>query len=242
MSAGSLASMVANPDHHQTCVVVPGVEVCVFERYTILADRVLGEVAPVVAALPDDVGTITLRQVFNGEIDVLGPEVAETLDGRTPTTGFLQVAFLNNDDAMTAAQFTVALDAVGLPVEPVPATSRSSSPARRAGSSPCGSPPGGVDVEDAYALIQTAQEVGTPWPDPCTSGSSPPVTWSRKDLLATRALLSLPASDVESTIVANWEQLADPSTTTDDLLTMAGLDPIGPPERVAAIPVVCTWY
>ena len=58
----------------------------------------------------------------------------------------------------------------------------------------------------------------------------------------TRALLSLPASDVESTIVANWEQLADPSTTTDDLLTMAGLDPIGPPERVAAIPVVCTWY
>ena len=119
-AAGRLASMVANPDHHQTCVTVPGVKVCVFERYAVLGDRVLGEVAPVVAAFPDDVGTITLRQAFDGEIDVLGPEVAEALDGRTPTTGFLPVEFLNNDDAMTAARLTVALDAVGLPVEPGP--------------------------------------------------------------------------------------------------------------------------
>ena len=51
-AAGSSASMVANPDHHQTCVTVPGVEVCVFERYAILGDRVLREVAPVVAASP----------------------------------------------------------------------------------------------------------------------------------------------------------------------------------------------
>jgi len=248
-AAGRLASMVAEPERHQRCESAVRVEVCVFTGYDDLGDRVLENVAPVATATPDTDGPVTLRQLFDGDIDRLGPEVADALGERSmPTIGFLPLGFLNPDEAMVAARLTVALDAVGLPT------------ARRTGGVPiviAGEARGavalwlaarGLDAEDALALASdhaeepaSALERGMAWPDPCLAGSSPPVAWASQDLAAARALLALPADDVHTIILEDWERFTDPATTTDELLAAAGLDSVGPPDHVVAAPVVCDW-
>jgi hypothetical protein len=79
------------------------------------------------------------------------------------------------------------------------------------------------------------------WPEPCVSGSSPPVAWSAQDLAAARALLERPADEVQQMLVDGWAQLVDPTTTTDELLAAAGLDPVGPPDRIIATQIDCSW-
>ena len=39
----------------------------------------------------------------------------------------------------------------------------------------------------------------------------------------------------------DWARFTDPATTTDELLAAAGLDPVGPPDRIVAMPVICEW-
>ena len=116
-AAERLGSMVAEPEQHQTCRSSSGVEVCGFTDYGDYLDRVLANVSPVAAAVPGRANSVLFRQVFDGDLDALGPEVSAALDGRsTPVDGFLPLGYLNTDEAMNVARITLALDAVGLPV------------------------------------------------------------------------------------------------------------------------------
>jgi hypothetical protein len=253
-AADRLAAMVAEPEQHQTCRSSSRVEVCVFEGYEDYLDRVLANVAPVAAAAPGSVDRVTFRQVFDGELGALGPEIAAALDGRSfPVDGFLPLGFLNRDEAMNAARLTMALHAVGLPTR----TRFSGAPTLVVGEArgvvAVWLAARGLQADDARDLASshvssdassdppTAFELGMAWPDPCVGGPSPPVAWSAQDLIAARALLELPVDEVHALLVDNWARFTDPATGTDELLGAAGLEPLGPPDRVVATPVICDW-
>jgi hypothetical protein len=255
-AAERLGSMVAEPEQHQTCRSSSGVEVCGFRDYGDHLDRVLANVGPVAAAAPGRANSVVFRQVFDGDLDALGPEVSAALDGRSsPVDGFLPLGFLTTDEAMNVARLTFALDAVGLPVRTRPSGAPTVIAGEARGVVALWLAARGLDPGNAIDLAShhfdpdgesgettpTALDLGMAWPDPCTGGNSPPVAWSAQDLAAARALLELPADQVDALLTENWARFTDPATTTDELLAAAGLDPVGRPDRVVAMPVVCEW-
>jgi len=236
-----LASLVAEPELHQTCRGTERIEVCVYEGYDGYIDLVLTHVAPIAAAAPSTVERITLRQVFDGDLDALGPEVEAALDGRgVPRGEFLPLGFTTRDEAIAVARLISAARAVRLPTE------------ARFGGTPtviAGEARGvvmlwlagrGLDPDSAEQLTR-ANSDGIAWPDPCYGERSPSVAWSARDLAAARALLDLPAHDVHRILMDNWERFTDPATSTDELLIAVGLEPVGAPGGVPVIPVVCDW-
>lgn len=255
-AASRLASMVAEPAEHQTCRSTPHVEVCVYEGYADYIDPVLANVAPVAAAVAGSPDSVTFRQTFDGDLDVLGPEVATALGSRTiPVGGFLPLGYLNPEEAMNVARLTMALDAVGLPTGVRPSGVPTVIAGEARGVVALWLAARGLDPDDAYALAShhfdpddhsgspapTALDLGMAWPDPCSGGLSPPVAWAAQDLAASRELLELPADEVHTLLTENWERFTDRATSTDELLTAAGLDPVGPPDRILSTSVVCEW-
>jgi hypothetical protein len=53
--------------------------------------------------------------------------------------------------------------------------------------------------------------------------------------------MALPDRQVLSLLHGGWARFTDKTTTTDDLLRAAGLDPVGPPDDVEAVPVTCSY-
>ena len=254
--AARLASLVAEPERHQSCLDAGRVSVCAYRGYGAYARVMIAEVAPVMAATPEAVGPVVHRQVFDGTLANLGPEVARALGGRgVGARDALPLGFRLGVSARTAARMTTAFAAMGLPVRPragdLPtvvagqargvvalwlaarglslgeAGTLASPPAPDPHSSETGEPP-------------SAQDRGMAWPDSCDLGASP-VAWAPEDLTAARAVLALPEAAVRRVLHARWAYLSDASTTTDDLLAALGLAPIGPVTPVTAEPMPCTY-
>lgn len=253
--ATRLASLVAEPERHQTCRSAPGVEICAYRGYEGYLDDAIGHAAPVAAAAPRSGPPLTLRQAFDGEVEVLGPEVRRALDGLPPRSGgYLPIGFSTSDPAMDAVRLTVALASVGLPVEPeagdlplVVAGQARGVVALWLGARGLG--PGAATKLASHRLdphdtpdgeAPTAIDLGSAWPDPCGAGPAP-VAWARQDLAAARALLSRPVGEVHRLLVFDWDRFTDPATGTDELLAAAGLDPVGPPDHIVAEPVECSY-
>ncbi len=253
--ATRLASLVAEPERHQSCLDAGRVSVCAYREYGAYARAMIAEVAPVMAATPEAEGPVVHRQVFDGTLANLGPEVARALGGRgVGGRDALPLGFRLSGSARTAARMTTAFAAVGLPVRP------------RAGDLPtvvAGQGRGvvalwlaarGLTPDDARTLASaydpwsghvpddapppTAQDRGMAWPG-CDLGASP-VAWAPEDLTAARAVLALPEATVRRVLHTRWADLTDASTTTDDLLVALGLAPIGPVTAVTAEPMPCT--
>lgn len=256
--AARLASLVAEPHRHQTCRSDRGAEVCAYRGYEDYLDRALAHAAPVVAAVPTDIGPVTFRQGFDGDVSVLGPEVGRELErlasnGAAPAD-HLPLGYSTTEEGMVAVRMTAALHAVGLPVRATPPGVPLVIAGQARGVVALWLAARGLPFEEALRLAQhhynpdddtddrtpTALDLGMAWPDPCISGP-PPVAWSAQDLAAARALLALPDERVHRLLQARWDQLTDPATATDQLLVVAGLEPIGPPDHVDALPVTCSY-
>jgi hypothetical protein len=235
--AQAIANLITNPGPHQRCQSVDGpLRVCVYDRYGEMLDRVTGRVAPVSAALPNDVAPITLRQVFNGNIADLAPSIRRKLPDGIPRMADRELPLKFNisklDEEEAALRF--ALASVDLPTEP-----REGVPTVVAGQArgviALWLTTRGLDRTDALAMATSrapggdAFDRGSIEDDPC---ANPSVVWSEQDLAAARALISLPDARVRSVVADGWSRWSDPATPTDDLMAALGLAPVGPIDHV----------
>ena len=252
--AARLASLVAEPERHQECVEAGRVRVCSYQGYEEYSRTMAAEAAPVVAAAPPAVGPVVIRQMFDGDLAKLGPEVARALGGRGIGGGPAALAtFEIVPGTRHALRIAAGLAAVGLPARPpgddVPvAVTGQARGVLALWLAARGLPPDeaqrlatpGDGESNDPALVQGSRQTrGMAW-DPCVAGA-PPVAWAPEDLEAARAIIALPEAAVASTIRTGWSRFTDPATTTDDLLGALGLPPVGPVPLVVLGPAECTY-
>lgn len=245
-SAARIADRVASPERHQICAATDGpVDVCVYRFHHELLRRVTDEVGPIAAALPAGMARLTLRQVFDGDLGDLAPEVRRRLTATDLERPAGEVALGFGADSpdthvIDRPAFDLALVSLGLPQEPdeelLPtviagqargvvvlwlATRGADANAVRSGTN--ADYPGSADAFDRGSL-----QIGM-----C---SVPPVVWSAQDLAAARAVVALPATRVAEVVTAGWARWSDPRTGTDELLAALGLPGVGPFDEVVARP------
>jgi hypothetical protein len=239
-AAARIAAAVAMPEADQECTTSGPVEICVFSIYRGALRELTDRVAPIAAVLPADAGRFTLRQVYDGNLDELPPEVRRLLteadlerpDGEVPL-GF--EGELDED-----AGSDLALRVVGLPVEPDDDLLPTVVAGQARGVVALWLATRGLDPDDA-AAASTAADPGSA--DAFARGSveedscnAPAVVWSGQDLAAARAVLALPDEDVARVVGDGWGRWIDPRVGTDELLAALGLDPAGPFDEVVARP------
>jgi hypothetical protein len=250
--AARIADLIAEPLAHQTCTDAgSGVRVCAYDDYASLGRRAAAELRPVAAALPDGVlDDVLFLHLYDNELGEAQAEVRTALNGRPAAApdGALRLRFNANPANFDAARLRLAAHAVGLPTE---------AGIDEIGTVVAGEARGvialwlatrGLDRDAAAGLVDETQDEGggehdvtdrgAVWPATCNDEVSV-LQWSPTDLEAARALLGLPAADVARLLADDWAHLVDPDTTTDELLAGAGLDPLGPPETIAARRYAC---
>lgn len=253
--AARLASMVAEPERHQSCRSAGAVSVCAFHGYDAYARAMVEEVAPVMAAAPRSAPPVVLRQVFDGKLAHLGPEVARALAGRSAGDGgAIGVGFEIVPATRSVARLWTAFAAVGLPLRPRSGDLPTVVAGQARGVLALWMAARGLAPEQARTVAThfvpwaddpqnappvTTQDLGMAWPDPCDAGPAP-VAWAPEDLVAARSVIALPDADVRRVVHARWAELTDPATSTDVLLVALGLGPVGPASAVTAKPFTCT--
>lgn len=236
-SAQRIAALVSDPAGRQSCRLAASVPVCTYPGHDELAERIVDEVTPVAAMLPDSALPVTLRQRYPGTIGDLPPEVARRLPDGVPPVPAEEVAlgFSASRDTIREAGLLVSLRVVGLPQEPDP----DDRPLVIAGQArgvvalwlgTRGLPPGAAR---ALASGRTPSDLGDRDPDAfdrgyAWPGCTAPVVWSAQDLRAARALLAVPEEIVRAVVHQGWTRWLDPATGTDQLLAELGAPPVGP--------------
>lgn len=236
--ADTIAERITNPAAHQSCVTGAGgrLDVCTFDDYGDIAAAVLEPVSAVVAALPAEVGTLTMRQRFPQDATLadLPPEVRRRIPGGLPSLGPNEVSldFGTDDDTVDGARFDAAFTATGLPIDSPPDDMPRVIAGQARGVVALWLATRGMPRDDARELATAFHpdapepfDRGLAWHEECTS---PPVVWSAQDLQAARALTALDNSDITRVLATRWERWIDPRTSTDDLLAALGLPPVGP--------------
>jgi hypothetical protein len=205
--------------------------------------RVTDEVGPIAAALPAGMARLTLRQVFDGDLGDLPPEVRRRLTAADLERPAGEVALGFGDDGVDVLErpaFDLAFASLGLPAEPDEALlptviagqaravvalwlATRGADAAAVRSATTSDYPGSADAFERGSL-QTGM---------C---SVPPVVWSAQDLAAARAVVALPATQVGRVVTGGWSRWSDPRTGTDELLAALGLPPVGPFDEVVARP------
>jgi len=243
-SAARIADRVASPERHQICAATDGpVDVCVYRFHHELLGRVTAEVGPVAAALPPGMARLTLRQVFDGDLGDLPPEVRRRLTAADLERPAGEVALGFRADSAhgrSGAGFDLAFVSLGLPQEPdealVPTVVAGQArgvvalwlATRGADAAAVRSATNSDHAGSADAFERGSLEYGM-----C---SVPPVVWSAQDLAAARAVVALPATQVAGVVTAGWARWSDPRTGTDELLTALGLPAVGPFDEIVARP------
>lgn len=255
--AGQLASMVAEPYKHQTCRSEGRATACVYRGYEGLLERTMANIAPVVNSTPHSVAKVRFRQEFDGDLATLGPEVGREIQrihrNDSETVGDLLLGYSTTAEAIAALRLSAGLDAVSLPTRPTERGVPLVIAGQARGVLALWLAGRGMSVENAQSLAShhhsddddpnvtpSALDLGMAWPDPCFAGS-PPVAWSAQDLEAARMLMARPESEVNALFEKSWEHFIDPATTTDSLLSDAGLRPLGPSDYLEAVAVKCDW-
>lgn len=238
-SAARIAGVVASPAEHQACRSVRSIQVCAYAGHDELLGRVVTDITPVAARLPDGVSGVTLRQSYPGRIDELPPEVRRRLPGGVPAVpaGEISLGFNMAVGELWVSRFHVGLHALGLPTEPDPELRPMVIAGQARGAVVLWLAAQGLGPDETREIISgtSASDLGNREPDMFDRGyawpagcDSAPVVWSAQDLRAARALAALPEPTVRSVVHQEWERWLDPTTGTDELLAAAGLPPAGP--------------
>lgn len=229
--ARRIASLLNEPDRHQRCRDV-GIAVCAHPDDDALVEHYAEALAPVLAAAPPAARAtlresgLRIRQGALVDVGVLDPSVRALL--RSPTDVAATIAMDGTASAVEGARFWTAIGLTGttLPGQPVlhvrgqargvivlwlATRGMSEGDARQMTS---------LHVDDHWG------ETGRPWPNACEAGLTP-LVWARSDLEAVAAVRALPDDDVRALLVQRWDELVDRATSTDDLLAMLGLPPVG---------------
>jgi hypothetical protein len=246
-SAARIADRVASPERHQICAATDGpVEVCVYRFHHELLRQVTDEVGPIAAAFPAGMARLTLRQVFDGDLGDLAPEVRRRLtvaDLERPA-GEVALGFgADGPDVLVtdSPAFDLALVGLGLPQEPDEELLPAVIAGQARGVVALWLVTRGADA-NAVRLATTSDNPGSAdafergslqSSDPC---SAPPVVWSAQDLAAARAVVALPATQVAAVVADGWARWSDPRTGTDEFLSALGLPAVGPFDEVVARP------
>ncbi len=243
-SAAAIADRVARPELHQECIDVAGrVDVCVFPAHSDYADRVSDDVTAVAMALPDDVGPMTIRQVYEDRVEQLPPEVRRRLPSPLPPRPGNEVPFsdFNTVGTFSGQRADLAFAAVGLPARPDAARMPLVVAGEARGVVAVWLSVRGLDLDDQ---LRRARVPRTDSDDPFENGSLdgvgpcsvPSVVWSRQDLEAARAVIQLPEETVARAVATDWHTWIDQSTGTDELLAHLGLPAVGPFDQVTPRP------
>jgi hypothetical protein len=244
-AAQRIADELSHPERHQTCIDA-GIPVCAYRGDEDLARAFARNVAPVVAAVPSGHRPdVRVRQGATVELRSLDPRIADRV--RLPTDGALAVEMTSHPDAYRGARFRVALAA--LEVNPSGAAGAHGQPVVLRGQArgviAIWLATRGLEAGAATRMASTRTEPGDghdivvgPWPDECMAGPVP-VIWAYSDLAAARALLALPDDRVARVVADRWDDLTDPTLTTDQLLAAVGLDPMGGPTGATPGPSPC---
>ena len=230
-AASRIAAAVAQPEADQECTVTGPVEICVFPIYRGALEDVTDRVAPIAAVLPADAGRVTVRQVYEGNLDELPPEVRRMLteadlerpDGEVPLGFEGRLVELAGSD--------LAYRVLGLPLEPGEDLLPTVVAGEARGVVALWLATRGFDAEAAADTIADAERWSNAELEDC---EEPALVWSRQDLAAARAVLALPEDDVTRIVGDGWERWTDPRVGTDELLAALGLNTVGPFDEVVA--------
>jgi hypothetical protein len=205
--------------------------------------RVTDEVGPIAAAFPAGMTRVTLRQVFEGDLGDLPPEVRRRLTVTDLERPAKEVALgFGSDgvDVLEGPAFDLAFASLGLPTEPDGELLPTVIAGQARGVVALWLATRGADADAVrsastsdHAESADAFERGSLQTGAC---SVPPVVWSAQDLAAARAVLALPVTQVAGVVTAGWARWSDPRTGTDELLTALGLPGVGPFDQVVARP------
>ena len=235
-SAARIADLVARPESHQACLDIAGrAEVCAFPLHRATLARVAAEVAPVAAALPAQVGPITIRQVYEDPIAQLPPEVRRRLPRPLPPRPGNEIPLSGFDELGTFAGVRRDLPyaVVGLPTRPDEDLMPVSAAGQARGVVALWLSVRGLGPTDQLRRTTVPDPDAT---DPFEQGSlegvgqcsTPSVVFSAQDLAAVHSVLGLEDRIVARVIESEWERWIDPSTGTDELLDAVGLPSAGP--------------
>lgn len=242
-SASAIADRVARPEAHQDCIDIDDrFEVCVFPFHDEVADRIVDDVTPVAMAIPDEVGTLTIRQVYEEPIEQLPPEVRRRLPRPVPDRPSNEIPFSSfaTSDGFTGQRGDLALAAAGLPTRPDATLMPLVVAGEARGVVALWLSVRGLDIEQQLKRTSASEADSN---DPFDNGSIdglacavPGVVWSRQDLAAARAVIQLPEETVRQAVAADWSRWTDPETGTDELLEHLGLPTVGPFDDVTPRP------
>jgi hypothetical protein len=242
-SAARIADRVDSPERHQVCAATDGpVDVCVYRFHRELLGRVIDEVGPIAATFPAGMARLTLRQVFDGELGDLPPEVRRRLTGTDlgRPGGEVALGFGYTDAALTEGPaFGLALASLGLPPEPGEELLPTVVAGQARGVVAMWLATRGADAAALAAIASVDRWSADPIDRRLHEShecSVPPVVWSPQDRAAARAVLALPDTRVRLVVRDGWSRWSDPRTGTDELLGALGLRPVGPFDAVIARP------
>lgn len=216
----------------QPCRDVQGLHVCTFAADRTLADALAAATRPIAAAAP--AGALegwSLRQTADTDWFDLDPEVRALLGGPPSTDGVLPAEVSGHPLAIEGVRLWTGLAATGVLDDRQPGTTLAIRGQAR-GVIALWLATRGADRATQQALTtvgssrSAAADVARPWPDSCQAGTAP-VQWAVTDVVAARLLLQVPDTEVRAALVADWDRLVDPATSTDELLAALHLDAVG---------------
>jgi hypothetical protein len=232
-AAARIATAVAQPEADQACTATGPVELCVFPIYREALAELTDRVAPIAAVLPADAGQRTLRQVYEGNLDELPPEVRRLLTEADLERPDREVSLGFEGELVERAGSDLASRVLGLPVEPGDDLLPTVLAGEARGVIVLWLATRGFDADAAADTIADAERWSNAELEDC---EEPALVWSRQDLAAARAVLALPEDDVTRIVGDAWERWTDPRVGTDELLAALGLDAVGPFDEVVAQP------
>lgn len=241
-----VADLIARPAAHQTCSEPTGVrvEICTYDGYGELRERVAAAVVPIGRALPATAPLISVQQRFDGTEADLPPAVVAALPVGLPSPAEDEVwiGFGAADDALLGYRLRVAFTALGLALPSGAEDGEGPLPidGQARGVVALWLAARGLDLDDALHLATVEEpgdsdenlirgettdpfEHGLAWPTMCG-----PVVWSPEDLEAARAVLRLPEAEVAAVVSRGFHRWSDAGTGTDELLVELGLPRAGP--------------
>lgn len=240
-SAARIADRIGHPERDQVCAASDGpVEVCVYRYHRALLARVTEQVRPTAAALPAGMTPLTLRQVFDGTLGDVPPEVRRRLEpadlvrpAGEVALGFGEVS----DDPLDTPALALALASLGIPPEPVedllPTVVAGQARGVVAMWLATRAADGAALAHSASVDPWSAEAIDRRLPD-SHECRVPPVVWSAQDRAAARAVLALPDTQVAPVVRDGWPRWSDPRTGTDELLAALGLRAVGPFDAIVA--------
>jgi len=257
--ARRIAALVARPADHQVCMTSERVRACAYDDYAAVLDSWMPAAEGAlrgVPSLPVRGRFVVSQRLQADKVGRLSPEVRRLLDPSPasrplsrPADGVYRAGFEGGDSSDEAVRLAAGLWATGLPV-----TRREDAPCAIGGQAR-----GVVALWIAYQDLPTTQAeshvraqtvdphessgvhadfaAGQAWP--VNGDVEAPVVWSAPDLEAARRLLST-GHQLRDVIWAHWDRFTDPSTTTDELMTILGLASVARAPEIPPGAVICS--